>query len=198
MGGIAQGETVDSEHDGRQRTSSAVSNGPAASGLAARLDPLYAAVAAKTRPYLQGARGRDWHKTSKGCLLSSGANPHPSLARSQSNTEIRGRLQKGKGMATARAKDTRSFEHKRLRLLVHIAASPAAAANQNQSGLVNVAVGDVSVLNDANVGVAAQVAANILRRQGRTDRGVGEPGRPKWGLTDRVQHGSGSVTISRA
>jgi hypothetical protein len=95
-------------------------------------------------------------------------------------------------MATARAKDTRSFEDKRLRLLVHIAASPAAAANQNQSGLVNVAVGDVSVLNDANVGVAAQVAANILRRQGRTDRGVGEPGRPKWGLTDRVQHGSGS------
>ena len=28
-------------------------------------------------------------------------------------------------------------------------------------GLINVAVGDVNVLNNANVGVAAQVAANI-------------------------------------
>jgi hypothetical protein len=37
--------------------------------------------------------------------------------------------------------------------------SPAGA--QNQDGLVNVAIGDISILNDANVGVAAQVAANI-------------------------------------
>ncbi|WP_138418672.1 hypothetical protein [Sinomonas gamaensis] len=39
--------------------------------------------------------------------------------------------------------------------------APANAANQQQSGLVNVAVGDVSILNNANVGVAAQVAANV-------------------------------------
>ena len=40
-------------------------------------------------------------------------------------------------------------------------AAPANAANQVQDGLVNVAVGDVSVLDNANIGVAAQVAANI-------------------------------------
>lgn len=40
-------------------------------------------------------------------------------------------------------------------------AAPAQAANQAQSGLVNVAIGDVSVLNNANIGVAAQVAANV-------------------------------------
>jgi hypothetical protein len=41
-------------------------------------------------------------------------------------------------------------------------AAPAMAQNQNdQDGLVNVFVGDVSVLNDANIGVAAQVAANV-------------------------------------
>jgi hypothetical protein len=38
-------------------------------------------------------------------------------------------------------------------------AAPASA--QVQNGLVNVAIGDVSVLNDANIGVAAQVAANV-------------------------------------
>jgi hypothetical protein len=37
--------------------------------------------------------------------------------------------------------------------------SPASA--QDQDGLVNVAIGDVSILNDANIGVAAQVAANV-------------------------------------
>jgi hypothetical protein len=41
-------------------------------------------------------------------------------------------------------------------------AGPAAAANNSQqNGLVNVSVGDVSVLDDANIGVAATVAANI-------------------------------------
>ena len=46
--------------------------------------------------------------------------------------------------------------------LVTAAAAPASAANNaNQDGLVNVAVGDVAILNDVNVGVAAQVAANI-------------------------------------
>jgi hypothetical protein len=39
---------------------------------------------------------------------------------------------------------------------------PAASAQVAiQDGLVNVAVGDVTVLQDVNVGVAAQVAANI-------------------------------------
>ena len=43
-------------------------------------------------------------------------------------------------------------------------ALPAAGAGAQvavQDGLVNVAVGDVNVLNDVNVGVAAQVAAEI-------------------------------------
>ena len=40
-------------------------------------------------------------------------------------------------------------------------ASPASAQPQIQDGLVNVAIGDVEVLNDARIGVAAQVAANI-------------------------------------
>ena len=43
--------------------------------------------------------------------------------------------------------------------LVGASASPAAA--QEQRGLVNVNVGDVEVLNDASIGVAAQLAAQI-------------------------------------
>ena len=47
-------------------------------------------------------------------------------------------------------------------MLTGVAASPAAAANNNQQdGLVNVFVGDVSVLNDANVAVAAKLAAQV-------------------------------------
>ena len=38
--------------------------------------------------------------------------------------------------------------------------APSASA-QNQDGLVNVMIGDVNILNDANIGVAANVAANI-------------------------------------
>jgi hypothetical protein len=44
--------------------------------------------------------------------------------------------------------------------LVAGAASPA-SAQPIQDGLVNVAVGDVTILEDVNVGVAAVVAANI-------------------------------------
>jgi hypothetical protein len=40
-------------------------------------------------------------------------------------------------------------------------ASSVAAQTTVGDGLVNVAVGDVNVLNDANIGVAAQVAANL-------------------------------------
>ena len=41
------------------------------------------------------------------------------------------------------------------------AAAAGAANNQNQDGLVNVAVGDVTILEDVNIGVAAQVAAAL-------------------------------------
>lgn len=41
------------------------------------------------------------------------------------------------------------------------ASAAHAAPNQTQDGLVNVAVGDVTILQDVNVGVAAQVAATI-------------------------------------
>lgn len=44
---------------------------------------------------------------------------------------------------------------------VLMAGSAAPANAQDQDGLVNVAIGDVEILNDVNVGVAAQVAANI-------------------------------------
>jgi len=46
-------------------------------------------------------------------------------------------------------------------LLAGTAGSASAANNQNQDGLVNVAVGDVTILQDVNIGVAAQVAATI-------------------------------------
>jgi hypothetical protein len=47
-------------------------------------------------------------------------------------------------------------------LLALTAAVPALAANNSQqNGLVNVSVGDVSVLDNANIGVAANVAATI-------------------------------------
>lgn len=41
------------------------------------------------------------------------------------------------------------------------AAAPASAATQNQDGLVNVAVGDVTIVDAVDIGVAAQVAAQI-------------------------------------
>jgi hypothetical protein len=40
-------------------------------------------------------------------------------------------------------------------------ASPASAQPVEQDGLVNVNVGDVTILEDVNIGVAAQVAAQI-------------------------------------
>jgi hypothetical protein len=44
---------------------------------------------------------------------------------------------------------------------VGIAAPASAANNSQQNGLVNVSVGDVSLLNNANIGVAANVAAAV-------------------------------------
>jgi len=46
-------------------------------------------------------------------------------------------------------------------MLVGSAAGPAAAATTTQDGLVNVAVGDVTIARNVNVGVAANVAANV-------------------------------------
>lgn len=43
--------------------------------------------------------------------------------------------------------------------LVGVAAAPASA--QQQDGLVNVMIGDVTILEDVNIAVAAQVAANV-------------------------------------
>jgi hypothetical protein len=40
-------------------------------------------------------------------------------------------------------------------------AAPSQAQPQFQDGLVNVSIGDVTILQDVNIGVAAQVAANI-------------------------------------
>jgi hypothetical protein len=45
-------------------------------------------------------------------------------------------------------------------MLVVGAAGPAAAATQTQDGLVNVAVGDVTIARDVNLAVAADIAAN--------------------------------------
>jgi len=39
-------------------------------------------------------------------------------------------------------------------------AAPANAATQNQDGLVNVAVGDITI-SDVNIGVAAQIVAQV-------------------------------------
>ncbi len=39
-------------------------------------------------------------------------------------------------------------------------AAPANAATQNQDGLVNVAIGDVTI-SDVNIGVAAQIVAAV-------------------------------------
>jgi hypothetical protein len=42
-----------------------------------------------------------------------------------------------------------------------LAAATPAAAQQQQDGLINVNVGDVTILQDVNIGVAAQVAAEL-------------------------------------
>jgi hypothetical protein len=46
-------------------------------------------------------------------------------------------------------------------LLTMSAAAPAGAATQTQDGLVNVAVGDVTIARDVNVAVVADVVANV-------------------------------------
>ncbi len=45
--------------------------------------------------------------------------------------------------------------------LMLVAVPMAASATQTQDGLVNVAVGDVTITDAVDIGVAAQVAANI-------------------------------------
>jgi len=44
---------------------------------------------------------------------------------------------------------------------VLLAGAAPAGAQPDQDGLVNVFIGEVEVLNDANIGLAAQVAANV-------------------------------------
>jgi hypothetical protein len=46
-------------------------------------------------------------------------------------------------------------------LLAASTAGPAAAANQVQDGLVNVAVGDITIARDVNVAAVADVVANV-------------------------------------
>jgi len=46
-------------------------------------------------------------------------------------------------------------------MAVGVGAPVADAANQQQNGLVNVAVGNIAILNDAHIGIAAQVAASV-------------------------------------
>jgi hypothetical protein len=46
-------------------------------------------------------------------------------------------------------------------MMAFAVAGPAGAQPVEQDGLVNVAIGDIEILNDANIGVAAQVAANV-------------------------------------
>jgi hypothetical protein len=41
------------------------------------------------------------------------------------------------------------------------ATAASAAPNQQQDGLINVAIGDVTILENVDIGVAAQVAASI-------------------------------------
>jgi hypothetical protein len=46
-------------------------------------------------------------------------------------------------------------------IVVTGAVAPVSAATQNQDGLINVAVGDITIEDAVDVGVAAQVAAQI-------------------------------------
>lgn len=46
-------------------------------------------------------------------------------------------------------------------IVVTGAAAPASAATQTQDGLINVAVGDITITDAVDIGVAAQVAAQI-------------------------------------
>jgi hypothetical protein len=45
--------------------------------------------------------------------------------------------------------------------LLMLGIATPAAMGQQQDGLVNVMIGDVTILQDVNIGVAAQVAANV-------------------------------------
>jgi hypothetical protein len=45
--------------------------------------------------------------------------------------------------------------------LLFAGVSAPTASAQEQDGLVNVMIGDINILNDANIGIAANVAANV-------------------------------------
>jgi hypothetical protein len=46
-------------------------------------------------------------------------------------------------------------------VLLAVGVGAPVASAQQQDGLINVAIGDITILQDVNVGVAAQVAANV-------------------------------------
>lgn len=75
------------------------------------------------------------------------------------------------------------------------AAAPATAATQNQDGLVNVAVGDITI-RDINIGVAAQIVAQIC---GTKVGPVAVLGRAvdRSGASNTVCTASGSPTITQ-
>lgn len=66
--------------------------------------------------------------------------------------KLRGLLERGRVLAASLALGT---------AILFTPAYPAAAQIAVQDGLVNVAVGDVNILNDVNIAVAADVAAII-------------------------------------
>jgi hypothetical protein len=56
---------------------------------------------------------------------------------------------------------TRMLAASLLASVLMLVAAPIATAQTTQNGLINVNVGDVTILEDVNIGVGAQVAAQI-------------------------------------
>jgi hypothetical protein len=66
-----------------------------------------------------------------------------------------------------------------------------------QDGLVNVAVGDIEVLNAANIGVAAQVAANVCGVKVGPVAVLGQAVDPSGATRTVCQTEQGPVTIEQ-
>jgi hypothetical protein len=99
-----------------------------------------------------------------------GASAPPPSCGIDSGVFTGGRPHERLAPGAATSKEGISHDQHRLKTIISIFAGvalagggtmPAQAATQVQDGLVNVAVGDVSVLNDSTIGVAAQVAAEV-------------------------------------
>lgn len=77
-------------------------------------------------------------------------------------------------------------------------AGPASAANNSQNdGLVNVSTGDISVLDNARIGVAAQVAATICGVKVGPVAVLGTAVDASGGTRTVCQTDQGPVTISQ-